>query len=147
MPKSKSYLPDVNVWLAFAVDTHQHHARAQAWFRTLPDRSTAMCRVSQMGLLRLLTNRKVLGPDVLTPTAAWEVNDRLLADPRVWFVGEPGGLERLWRTATLPGTAPSSGAGWTDAYLWAFAEAAQLRGITFDHALARALGPFEQVPA
>jgi hypothetical protein len=140
-------LPDINVWLAFAVDTHQHHTRAQAWFRTLPDGSAAMCRVSQMGLLRLLTNRKVLGPDVLNAAAAWEVNDLLLADPRVWFVNEPGDLVRHWRAATLPGTARSSGAGWTDAYLWAFAEAAQLQGITFDRGLARTPGPFELVPA
>jgi len=47
-------LPDVNVWIALAAEGHVHHVPAREWFPAQPDASIAYCRITQMGLLRLL---------------------------------------------------------------------------------------------
>ena len=57
-------LPDVNVWIAAVSDRHEHHAAARHWFDSA---SAPICffRVTQMAFLRLLTNPKVMGEDIL----------------------------------------------------------------------------------
>src|SRR5690348_8187772 len=129
MPTSKTYLPDVNVWLALAFDGHVHHPAAIRWFTTI-EQPAAFCRVTQMGLLRLLTNRKVMGEEALTQKAAWTIYDQLQSDERVSILPEPAGLEEHWRHATHQGNPWS----WTDAYLLAFAKARDLTLATFDQA-------------
>ncbi len=52
-----TYLPDVNVWIALAAERHAHHMRAREWFATLADERLVFCRITQLGFLRLLTNR------------------------------------------------------------------------------------------
>ena len=62
-------LLDVNVWLAFAVDGHPHHKAAlKAWGEL---KRPTFCRITQLGLLRLLCNRQVMGNDALEPEDAW----------------------------------------------------------------------------
>jgi uncharacterized protein len=51
-------LADANVWLAVAFSDHGHHATARTWFEAQADDSCAICRVTQMALLRHLTNSK-----------------------------------------------------------------------------------------
>ena len=53
-------LPDVNILLALVAAGHTHHALAREWFVARDADSIAVCRVTQMELLRLLTNPKVL---------------------------------------------------------------------------------------
>lgn len=125
-----SYLIDVNLWVALTVKNHVHHEPALAWFNEAPLRSSAFCRVTQMGLLRMLTNTAVMGPAALTMTAAWEIYDVLLADDRIFFSPEPEGLERQWRR--FSSDQPSSAGRWTDHYLAGFAAAARMTLVTFD---------------
>ena len=66
MPKLKICLPDVNVWIAFAWQGHIHHEIVKPWFAALEPEQAAFCRVTQMGLLRLITNAHVMGYDVLS---------------------------------------------------------------------------------
>src|SRR5207245_9195644 len=47
-------LPDVNVWIALTAEGHVHHVPARGWFAAQPDTSVAFCRITQMGLLRLI---------------------------------------------------------------------------------------------
>jgi predicted nucleic acid-binding protein len=68
---SDTDLLDANVWLALAANKHIHHARAKAWFTSRGDRRCAFCRVTQFALLRHLTNRAIMGPNVRTPAEAW----------------------------------------------------------------------------
>lgn len=129
-----TYLADVNVWLALAVVEHIHHKAAVEWFGESEEDRIVFCRTTQKGLLRLLTNRHVMGDDVLTAARAWEAYDILRENPRVRFVQEPPGLEDSWREATRhPHAGPNF---WTDAYLAAFASAAGYVLLTFDRALA-----------
>jgi uncharacterized protein len=129
-------LADANVWLAFVADGHGHHDAAVRWMEGLPVRTAALCRVTQMGLLRLLTNARVMGRATLSPAAAWQVYEELQKDERVIFLSEPSGLEERWRELTLRRT--SSVNLWADCYLRAFAEVRGIQVSTIDPALAAA---------
>ena len=82
-------LADANVWLALAFSDHLHHANAKAWFDGQSDGSCAFCRVTQMALLRHLTNSKIMGAFVQSQQDAWKNYDKLAQDPRVVFLSEP----------------------------------------------------------
>ncbi|MEP6919206.1 MAG: hypothetical protein ABJC89_26425 [Acidobacteriota bacterium] len=52
-----------------------HHGAAAAWFAGLqPDKALALCRRTQLGLLRLLTAAAVMGDEVMTQPQAWTVS-------------------------------------------------------------------------
>ena len=55
-------LLDVNGWLAAVWARHRHHATAKQWVDNEED-DLAFCRVTEMSLLRLVTNPAVLGTD------------------------------------------------------------------------------------
>lgn len=120
---------DVNVWLAASWARHAAHALVKAWFDKEED-SLALCRVTQMALLRLISNPAVTGKDVLSRRAAWETVERLMADPRVRLLEEPDGLETLWKAFSRRDDA--SHLLWTDDYLAAFAGASGLELVTLD---------------
>jgi toxin-antitoxin system PIN domain toxin len=125
----------VNVWLALSYLGHVHHGAALAWFRALDeDARLCFCRITQLSLLRLITMEAVMGADdVLSQTEAWNVYDRWFDDTRVIFLEEPAGLESLFRSfSRLPHPAAKD---WSDSYLLAFANAADLSLVTFDRTL------------
>ncbi len=88
------------------------------------------CRVTQMTLLRLLTNRIVIGTDLLRPVEAVSVYRRLLNDSRIRFADEPDGVEGEW--LSLMEVPEASGSVWTDAWLAAFSIIHGSRLISFD---------------
>jgi len=105
-------LPDVNIWIALAAEGHVPHVLARDWFTAQPDTSVAFCRITQMGLLRLLTNPKVMGRTPRTIIQAWETFAQLHADRRTVFAAEPDGVESAWRhNITQPGVGPSAWTG------------------------------------
>jgi toxin-antitoxin system PIN domain toxin len=124
------YLPDVNVWVALTSDRHVHHVVAKEWFQNLESEQVAFCRITELSLLRLLTNHHVMGEDVLQPRLAWQVYDELRADPRVVFLPERAGFSEYWRrTGDLISGGPNA---WTDSYLAAFASHTECTVVTFD---------------
>lgn len=125
-----NYLADVNLWIALAADQHVHHPAASRWFRNLRDDKLAFCRITQMGFLRLLTNKHVMQEEVVSPGRAWETYRALRSDWRIRYLAEPIELAELWHSFTL-GRAASPNF-WTDAYLCAFAQAAGSTLVTFD---------------
>jgi uncharacterized protein len=136
MPESTKSLvfPDINVWLALTHDQHVHHVIASDWFSDQAGGAHFFfCRFTQLGLLRLLTSEAVMGADVMNQAQAWDVYDRWLQDDRVDFLDEPTGLDTRLRLATRSRRpAPKD---WADAYLAAFAGAAQFTLVTFDRAM------------
>lgn len=123
-------LPDANVWLATAFSGHAHHAKAQVWFEAQADDSCAFCRITQMALLRHLTNSKIMEAFVQSQQDAWRHYTALTNDPRVVFLDEPVGVETAFRSFTQA-TSPSH-AVWTDAYLAALALSIPAQLVTFD---------------
>jgi len=131
-------LADANVWLALAFSDHLHHSKAKAWFDAQAESTVAFCRVTQMALLRHLTNPKIMGAFVQNQQNAWNTYDALLKDARVVFLAEPTGLEKSYRELTQS-PFPSREA-WTDAYLAAFAIERKVHLITFEGGFKRFLG-------
>ena len=130
MQRSRIFLPDINVWIAIWWSGHIHHPSAKKWFGTVERGGAAFCRITQMGFLRLITNRRVMGEDVLSQKHAWEIYDKIARDKRVIFVSEPENLESTWKRFTQ---SRFSGTNvWADAYLAALATLHGLTLVSFD---------------
>src|SRR5579872_7441429 len=113
---TSSLFPDVNVWLALVADGHVHHQRALHWYEsTDPGSRILFCRISQIGLLRLLTTDAVMRTGALSQDEAWSAYDRLVEDERIRVVEEPPQLQSVFREiTTLKRPAPKD---WGDSYL------------------------------
>jgi toxin-antitoxin system PIN domain toxin len=133
----KSYFPDVNVWVALAYEAHQHHAVAVNWLGQLDAEAVYFCRLTQLGLLRLLTHASVMGDEVISQSRAWEIYDGFLQDPRISFHTEtdPEEIQSIFRRLTSGRR--SLPQQWPDAYLLAYARVAELMLVTFDRGLHR----------
>jgi hypothetical protein len=130
--KSLSF-PDMNVWLALATAEHIHSAPAKNWWEN-EDGTIAFCRLTQLGLLRLMTTAAAMDGKPLTIAQAWRVYDRLYDDDRVTFVAEPVEVEKRFREKAVGRTA--SPKVWADAWLLATAQEAGGILVTLDKALA-----------
>ena len=86
------WLPDVNVWLSLCYDRHEHHQQAVNWLETVRI-PVYFCRVTQMSLLRLLTNPRVVSSDILTPQDAIGVYRELRSDERVRYTHGPANIQ------------------------------------------------------
>lgn len=67
-----TYLLDVNVWIALSAERHVHHRIARQWFSDVRNEKLAFCRITQLGFLRLLTNRHVMQEEVMSSNGAWQ---------------------------------------------------------------------------
>jgi toxin-antitoxin system PIN domain toxin len=132
-------LPDVNLWLAAILSGHSHHKEARSWLESQENTGEILlCRVTQQGVLRLLTTEAVMGCYGIAPLgnrAAWEVMEAFLADERIVFASEPPGLDKVWRSLSLRET--HSPKLWMDAYLAAFALCKGARLVTTDKAFSQ----------
>jgi toxin-antitoxin system PIN domain toxin len=122
-------LVDVRVWLAAVWGRHVHHPVAADWFDREAD-DIVFCRVTQMGLLRLLSNPAIMGDDAVDRSQAWRTYDQLWADERVLWADEPAELDAVWRA--ISARDDQSYKLWTDDYLAAFAQASDATLTTLD---------------
>ena len=130
----KRFLADVNVWFALAVEEHQHHTAARQWLEQMVGKA-GFIRITQLGLLRLLTNSAAMGGKPLTNDEAWRVYDALTADHRIHVFAEPGGsADEAFRA--MSAAARPSPKIWIDAYLAAAAKSNDAVLVTFDRAFA-----------
>jgi toxin-antitoxin system PIN domain toxin len=131
MQASGTKLVDANVWLALAVDAHIHHVAALNWFDQQAKESCAFCRLTQLALLRHLTNAKIMGAaNVQTQAEAWRAYEELATDPRVVYLDEPPGLTAVFKSLTQ--TPQPAQKRWSDAFLAAFAMCLGLEVVSFD---------------
>ena len=123
-------LPDVNIWLALLNQQHPHHLAAKTWWDDAASERILMCRITMLGLLRLSTNKAVMGGAPYTVEQAWAAWQAIMDLPEVGLLTEPAGLDALMRNYTRQ--TQFRPADWTDAYLAALAQLAGLRLVTFD---------------
>lgn len=138
-------LPDINVWLALAVQEHPHHQAALRYWAEAheefgrqgrePRLGGAVvrlwfCRVTMLGLVRLLCQPKAVGPGALDTLAAWKLYAEYRALPHIGLLSEPEDCDDSLRALVGAGSLPPR--LWTDAYLAALSMRAGLRLVTFD---------------
>ncbi len=134
----KSFLADVNVWVALTYDRHLDHDLVRRWFEASEEGRLFFCRISQLGLLRLLTNSALMGGDVLSRQEAWKIYDRTRSHPRIGFQAEPEGFEAQFRKLTQSPHPRTK--HWSDAYLAALASTSDLHVVTLDKTFPRVHG-------
>jgi uncharacterized protein len=127
-----AYLADTNFLVALLHARHSASERAVAWLNSQEEgpKIILLCRVAQMGALRILTNPAWLKEEVLPAAAVWEAWDLLLTDNRFSRVQEPARLEEVWRRLTR--SLAAGRCAETDIYFAAFAIAGGHRLVTFD---------------
>ena len=123
-------LPDLNVWLALASPTHQHHSSAVRYWEKQSSQHVLFCTVTAPGLVHLVVQPKVMGDAVLTPAQASALLDQFVQQPGVSYA-QPSSegwdvFHALMRQAEL------SPRLCTDAHLAALAITNQWRLVSFD---------------
>jgi len=132
-------LPDVNVWLALSYAAHPFHARATDYWQAACTSQTSLwfCRSTMLALVRLLSQPKLMGADVLSLPAAMAVYLQWVDTPAVGLLPEPPGMEAQLQSLLGTDSAPLPSRLWTDALLAATSETAGLRLVTFDRDFGR----------
>lgn len=127
-------LLDVNVWVGLCSAAHPFHAEAMRYWQLACESETPLwfCRTTMMGLVRVLSQPRAMGPNGLTLTQAMAIYRQWLDTPAVGLLADPHGLddaiEQLLgrRAETQPIRL------WTDLCLAATAQSSGLRMVTFD---------------
>jgi uncharacterized protein len=128
-------LPDINVWLALAVEEHPHHRVAKAYWTELQagalhERNLWFCRTTMLGFVRLLAQSKVMGEGVLSLAQAMIVYQNFRAIPGIGLLVDAESTEQVFTRFTIEEKLPHRFC--TDAYLAALSESTGARLITFD---------------
>ena len=135
---SQRKLLDVNVVLPLMFGDHSHADAATAWLaRQEEPRSLLLCRVVQLGTLRLLTNASAMTGQPIEGSDFWPLWDRMLEDARFDFAEEPLLLEQSWRALAKSRVRGCVDNDW---YLAAFATAAGCSIVSFDKGFGRFKG-------
>src|ERR1041385_6321815 len=94
-------LCDVNFLLPLCHEVHQHHPIAKMRLTaTTTARELVVCRTSQLGLLRLLSNPAAMKESVCTTDEAWRVHATLKANEPFVYRAEPADLQAKLREFT-----------------------------------------------
>jgi len=127
----KPSLCDVSFLVPLLAEFHAHHDAAWDWFKTIGAGRAVICRVAQLGLLRVSNNPSAMQSGVQTSRSCWQSWHELRKDDRVQImVSEPIGLDDVFEAYTVGRNYTRQ--LWTDAYLAAFAKCAGFQLVTFD---------------
>ena len=123
-------LPDLNVWLALASPTRQHHSSAVTYWEEQASQQVLLCTVTALGLVRLVMQPKVMGDAALTASEASALLETFVQQPGVSYA-QPSSegwdvFHGFMRQADL------SPRLCTDAHLAALALTNQWRVVSFD---------------
>ena len=76
-------LPDLNVWLALATPDHAHHQQALTYWEQQAAEEVLFCTVTALGLVRLVSQPKVMDSAVRSAQAASALLKALCQQPSV----------------------------------------------------------------
>jgi toxin-antitoxin system PIN domain toxin len=130
-------LPDTNVWLALAAEEHPQHAAARAYWAGAHagDGGDApflwFCRLTMLGMVRLLCQPKMVGTGALGLARAMGVYKAFRGLPYVGLLADAEGCEERVQEL-LSAAGPLQPRLWTHVYLSALAQSAGLRVVSFD---------------
>ena len=122
---------DINVLLPLLCEGHPFQHAAYQWFDSREADSVGWCLPVRLGILRHLSNERILGSGVLSPEEALATWDQLASDERMFEVTNwPATIESLLRANVA--TRKPSPKLWTDAWLAALAESSACEMVTCD---------------
>ena len=131
-------LPDLNVWLALVWPEHSHHHHALHYWEVQASDRVLFSTVTALGLVRLVSQPKLMGPAVSNAAEASALLEALCQQPGVGLAEpEHGGWEvfhQLLRGGEIPARLC------TDAHLAALAIANGWRLVSFDRDFERIAG-------
>ncbi len=130
--KPSGDLLDVNVWLALTYDQHTHHEKALSYWHKVqrePGHRLWFCRITMLGLIRLLCQPVVMNDDVLKLSQAWETYARFLQLRTVSLISEPADLDQTMAAMIKKDKHQRH---LTDIYLYTLARCQGLRLVSFD---------------
>ena len=127
-------LLDVNVWVALCSAAHPFHDPAMRYWQSACETETPLwfCRTTMMGLVRVLSQPRAMGPNVLTLTQATAMYRQWLNTPAVGLLADPPSLDDAIEQLLGRRGEPQPIRLWTDMCLAATAQSAGLRMVTFD---------------
>ena len=127
-------LPDVNVWVGLCSAAHPFHAAAMRYWQSACEAGTPLwfCRTTMMGLVRVLSQPRAMGPNALNLTQAMTLYRQWLDTPAVGLLADPAGLDDAIEQLLGCRGQPQPVRLWTDLGLAATAQSAGLRMVTFD---------------
>ena len=131
-------LPDLNVWLALVWPEHSHHHHALHYWEVQASDRVLFSTVTALGLVRLVSQPKLMGPAVSNAAEASALLEALCQQPGVGLAEpEHDGWEvfhQLLRSGEIPARLC------TDAHLAALAIANGWRLVSFDRDFERFAG-------
>ena len=131
-------LPDLNVWLALVWPEHSHHQHAVHYWEVQAADQVLFSTVTALGLVRLVSQPKLMGPAVKNVAEASALLQALYQQPGVGLAEpEHDGWEvfhQLLRSGEIPARLC------TDAHLAALAIANGWRLVSFDRDFERFAG-------
>jgi toxin-antitoxin system PIN domain toxin len=124
-------LVDVNVLLPLLLPQHVAHAAAAAWLGQQPAGSIRFALPVQLGVLRLLSQPRVMGSAALAPEVALQTWASLVSALGMQELNapQPGHSEVLASLVARRTPTPNL---WTDAWLAALARTLGCEMVTFD---------------
>ena len=128
-------LPDLNVWLALVTPNHFHHQQALNYWEQQAAEQVHFCTVTALGLVRLLSQPKLMGPAVKTTHEASALLQALCQQPGVSLTIPASGGWDVFHQLMREGK--FSARLCTDAYLAALAISNGWRLVGFDRDLRR----------
>ena len=124
-------LVDVNVLLPLLLPQHVAHATAAAWVGAQPLGRLRFALPVQLGVLRLLSQPRVMGSSALPPEVALRTWVTLVAALGMQELHAPQPTHATLLNALLAGRAATPNL-WTDAWLAALTQALGCEMVTFD---------------
>jgi toxin-antitoxin system PIN domain toxin len=131
-------LPDLNLWLALAWSGHPHHATACRYWEEQAAHTVVFTTVTALGLVRLLSQPRVMGEAALSLGQASAVQTAFLEQPGVRLVDDAAASWPVFRQLLSRGTWPVQFC--TDVHLAAIAISAGWRLVSFDRDFGRLNG-------
>lgn len=127
-------LPDVNVWVGLCSAAHPFHAAAMRYWQSACESGTPLwfCRTTMMGLVRVLSQPRAMGPNALSLTQAMTLYRQWLDTPAVGLLADPVDLDETIEQLLGARGQPLPVRLWTDLGLAATAQSAGLRLVSFD---------------
>jgi toxin-antitoxin system PIN domain toxin len=131
-------LPDLNLWLALAWSGHRHHGTACRYWEEQAADSVVFTTVTALGLVRLLSQPRVMGEAVLSLGQASAVQTAFLEQPGVRLVDDAAASWPVFRQLLSRGIWPARLC--TDVHLAAIAITEGWRLVSFDRDFGRLNG-------